>query len=60
MAVWAVVACVVQLLTYLAARFTLPHLAQEIPAGQVASGLFLARQSATRTAVSSGAGNPCQ
>jgi putative membrane protein len=42
LAVWAVVACVVQLLTYLAARFTLPHLAQDIPGGKVASGLFLA------------------
>ena len=29
-------------LTYLAARFTLPHLARDIPDGQVASGIFLA------------------
>jgi putative membrane protein len=42
LAVWSVVACLVQLLTYVVARLTLPHLAQDIPAGKVASGLFLA------------------
>lgn len=40
--VWGLIAGVIQLLTYLAARFTLPHLARDIPDGQVASGIFLA------------------
>lgn len=44
--VWAAVACVVQLLTYLVARLTLPHLATDIPAGKVAPALFLAALSA--------------
>ena len=42
LAVWAVVACLVQLAAYVAARLTLPHLAQDIPAGRVAPALFLA------------------
>lgn len=42
LAVWSVVACLVQLLVYLAARLTMPHLAQDIPAGKVAPALFLA------------------
>ena len=42
LAVWSVVACLVQLLVYLAARVTMPHLAEDIPAGKVAPALFLA------------------
>jgi putative membrane protein len=42
LAVWSVVACLVQLLVYLAARLTMPHLAEDIPAGKVAPALFLA------------------
>lgn len=42
LAVWSVVACLVQLLAYLAARLTMPHLAEDIPAGKVAPALFLA------------------
>jgi putative membrane protein len=42
LATWSVVACLVQLLVYLAARLTMPHLAEDIPAGKVASALFLA------------------
>jgi len=42
LAVWSAIACLVQLLAYLAARFTLPHLARDIPEGKVASALFLA------------------
>lgn len=42
LAIWAVVACLVQLGAYLAARFTLPHLARDIPEGKVAPALFLA------------------
>jgi putative membrane protein len=41
-AVWGVVACVVQLLAYLAARLLLPQLARDIPAGKVATAIFLA------------------
>lgn len=40
--VWAAVACLVQVAAYLVARFTLPHLATDIPAGKVAPALFLA------------------
>lgn len=42
LAVWSVVACLVQLLVYLAARVTMPHLAEDVPAGKVAPALFLA------------------
>jgi putative membrane protein len=42
LAVWAAVACLVQLAAYLAARLTLPHLARDIPEGKVAPALFLA------------------
>jgi len=42
LAIWASVALVVQLLVYLAARVVLPGLASDIPAGKVASGVFLA------------------
>ena len=40
--VWGLIAGVIQLLTYLAARFALPHLARDIPDGQIASGIFIA------------------
>ena len=40
--VWGIIAGVIQLLTYLVARFTLPHLTEDIPNGQVASGIFVA------------------
>lgn len=39
---WGAIAGVIQLLTYLVARFTLPHLAENIPAGKVAPATFLA------------------
>ncbi len=39
---WGVVACVVQLLTYVVARFALPRINQAIPQGKIASGIFLA------------------
>jgi putative membrane protein len=42
LAVWSAIACLVQLVAYLAARLTLPHLAQDIPEGKVAPALFLA------------------
>ena len=41
-AVWGVVACVVQLLAYAAARLAIPQLARDIPAGKVAPAIFLA------------------
>ena len=39
---WGIVACVVQLLAYIVARLALPRINQNIPQGQVASGIFLA------------------
>jgi putative membrane protein len=39
---WGVVAGVVQLLVFTAARLALPRLNESIPAGKVASGIFLA------------------
>jgi putative membrane protein len=42
LAAWGAIAGVVQLLAYLAARFTLPQLAADIPAGRIAPALFLA------------------
>ncbi|MEI7614458.1 MAG: DUF350 domain-containing protein [Betaproteobacteria bacterium] len=39
---WGALAAVIQLLTYLAARFTLPHLSEDIPAGKIAPAVFLA------------------
>lgn len=39
---WGVVACLVQLVAYLAARLALPHLALDIPQGRLASAIFLA------------------
>ena len=47
LAVWGVIAGLIQLLAYLAARFTLPHLTADIPAGQLASAIFLAALSLT-------------
>jgi putative membrane protein len=41
LAIWATIALAVQLLVYLAARLVLPDLARDIPAGKVASGVFL-------------------
>jgi putative membrane protein len=41
-AVWGVIACVVQLLAYLVARIALPHLPGDIKEGKIASALFLA------------------
>jgi putative membrane protein len=38
---WGAVALVVQLLWYFAVRLIVPKLAQDIPAGKVAQGLFL-------------------
>jgi putative membrane protein len=39
---WGVVASVVQLLTFIAARLALPRLNESIPQGKMASGIFLA------------------
>ncbi len=39
---WGVVACVVQLLVYVAARLALPQINLAIPQGKIASGIFLA------------------
>lgn len=39
---WGVVAGVVQLLTYVAARLAMPQINQNIPQGKLASGVFLA------------------
>ncbi|KAB2922032.1 MAG: DUF350 domain-containing protein [Dechloromonas sp.] len=39
---WGVVACIVQLLVYVAARLALPQINLAIPQGKVASGIFLA------------------
>jgi putative membrane protein len=44
---WGAIAGLVQILAYLVARFTLPHLAEDIPAGKVAPALFLAGLSAS-------------
>ncbi|MBL8448627.1 MAG: DUF350 domain-containing protein [Dechloromonas sp.] len=42
MAGWGTVACVIQLAVFAVARIALPQLAQDIPAGKVASGVFVA------------------
>jgi putative membrane protein len=42
MLAWGVVASVVQLLTFIAARLALPRLNESIPQGKLASGIFLA------------------
>ncbi len=47
LAIWATIALVVQLLVYLATRMILPDLARDIPAGKVASGVFLGAMSAS-------------
>lgn len=39
---WGAIAGLVQILAYLTARFTLPHLTEDIPAGKTAPALFLA------------------
>jgi putative membrane protein len=39
---WGVVASLVQLLTFIAARLALPRLNESIPQGKLASGIFLA------------------
>jgi len=41
MAIWGLVALIIQLLVYLAARLLLPDLARDVPAGKVATGVFL-------------------
>ena len=47
LAAWGAIAGIVQLLTYLVARFALPQLTEDIPAGKVASATFLAALSLT-------------
>jgi len=42
MIAWGLVASLVQLLTFLAARLALPRLNESIPQGKLASGVFLA------------------
>lgn len=39
---WGVVACAVQLMAYIVARFALPQINLNIPQGKLASGIFLA------------------
>ena len=46
LAIWATIALVVQLLVYLATRVVLPDIGRDIPAGKVASGVFLGALSA--------------
>ncbi len=41
LAIWATIALVVQLLVYAATRVLLPAVGRDIPAGKVASGVFL-------------------
>ncbi len=41
LAIWGVIALVFQLLVYVVARITLPHIAEDIPAGKQAAGIFL-------------------
>ncbi len=41
MAIWGFIALAVQLLVFVIARITLPNIAQDIPAGKEASGIFL-------------------
>lgn len=47
LAAWGAVAGIIQILTYLVARFALPHLSDDIPAGKVAPATFLAALSLT-------------
>ena len=44
---WGAIAGVVQILAYLVARFTLPHMTEDIPAGKIAPATFLAVLSLT-------------
>ena len=44
--IWATIALVVQLLVYLVTRVVLPDIGRDIPAGKVASGVFLGALSA--------------
>lgn len=41
MAIWGAIALLIQLLVFVIARITLPHIAEDIPAGKQASGIFL-------------------
>ena len=47
LAAWGFVAGVIQICTYLVARFTLPRLTEDIPAGKVAPATFFAVLSMT-------------
>lgn len=47
LAAWGATAGIIQILTYLVARFTLPHLSDDIPAGKVAPATFLSALSLT-------------
>ena len=47
LAAWGGIAGVIQILAYLVARFTLPHMNDDIPAGKSASAIFLAALSIT-------------
>jgi len=47
LAAWGAIAGVIQILAYLVARFALPHLTEDIPAGKVAPATFLAALSLT-------------
>jgi len=47
LAVWGLIAGVIQLITYLLARLTLPQIVADIPAGRMASAVFLAGLSLT-------------
>ncbi len=47
LAAWGAIAAIIQILTYLVMRFSLPRLAQDIPGGKVASATFLAAVSLT-------------
>jgi len=45
LAIWATIALIVQLLVYAATRLVLPDVGRDIPAGKVASGVFLGAMS---------------
>jgi putative membrane protein len=42
LASWGAIAGIIQILAYLVARFTLPQLNQDVPAGKLAPAIFLA------------------
>ena len=44
---WSIVACLIQIFAYLAARITVPQLVNDIPQGKIAPAIFLASLSAT-------------